>query len=252
MPQPNIQNERTSMSFATKIRSEIIPALDIGDKLPTERALSEKYNVSRTIIREALMILEIHGIIETKRGSGSILLQKNPEEIFTTEQIMEIGPFELIQARLILECAVVRFAARVATPTDIRELSQLLKSHEYYLHTDFNLDKINKYDTDFHIRIAEATHNMALIQSISTVRKYSGHSESWQIFKQFFESDKSQLELSLQEHTAILNGIANRDPEGASKAMYGHIHRKVGTLKEECKKQKIQMDNVLFDFPSDP
>jgi GntR family transcriptional regulator, uxu operon transcriptional repressor len=246
---PNMEQPKTSLNLVTKIRTEIIPALEKGDKLPTERSLSEKYGVSRTIIREALMILEMHGIIETKRGSGSILKQKEPADILEDSTLAEVGPFELIQARLVLECAVVRLAASLASPTDIRELTQILKSHEYYLYTNFDYEKIDYYDTLFHIRIAEATHNLALIQTITTVRRYSGTSESWQIFKQYIEKDKAQLELSLQEHQKILGAISCRTSKEAVTAMYNHIQRKWGTLKSELQKRNIQLDNLLFDLP---
>ena len=238
--------KKPSYKLAQNLKTNIIPNIEIGGKLPTEREVAEQFGFSRTIVREAFLMLEIEGLISIKKGSGSTLLKYPDAEL--EEQKAGIGPFELIQARVILECSVIELAAQIATPTDIRDLSQLSKKHEFHLFNRFDAAKIDYFDTLFHIRIAESTHNLALIHAVSFVRKYSGSGEYWDVFKKVIEQDKAQLTRAFHEHKAILDAIATRNPKGAKKAMHDHIHRKWGDLKAELERQNIKLDELLFDI----
>lgn len=84
----------------------------IGDKLPTERELADFFNVSRTVIREALIMLEIEGFVEVRKGSGVYLIDL-PRVAENDESInqIDVGPFELLQARQLLESSIAEFAA---------------------------------------------------------------------------------------------------------------------------------------------
>ena len=83
------------------IRSE---ALAAGDRLPPERGLSDRLGVSRSLVREALILLEIEGVVEVRKGSG-IYISDTP--LGTGAQVRDdIGPFELLQARQLIESEV--------------------------------------------------------------------------------------------------------------------------------------------------
>ena len=244
-----IPDLKDSTDIAQYISSQILPALEPGQKLPPERALAERFSVSRTIIRKALVKLECKNLIRTKQGSGSVFLglSNNTQTIPGLEIVgLEIGPFELIQARVTVECAIIRLAAQVTTPTDIRDLTQIVTSHDYYLNTNFNLGKINEFDTKFHLRLAETTHNIALVKVIEFLRSYVGSSQQWEVFLQYFEKDRGQLDLALLEHKAMLNALRQKDGDRAADAMFTHINRKTNQLKDLLRKNGTHLDGMMF------
>jgi GntR family transcriptional regulator, hexuronate regulon transcriptional repressor len=85
-----------------------------GDRLPAERDLAEQFDVSRTTIREAIIALEIQGVVEVRIGSGVYVTKSQPKGKALPIE-MDIGAFELTEARLLLEGEVAALAAVNAT-----------------------------------------------------------------------------------------------------------------------------------------
>ncbi|MEQ1965059.1 GntR family transcriptional regulator, partial [Xenorhabdus khoisanae] len=100
-----------------------------GDRLPTEREIAEKFGVSRTLIREALIVLELDNLIEVRKSSG-IYLTHLPCSSSSDTTINAAGPFELLQARQLLESNIAEFAALQVTPVDIANMRNALEKEK--------------------------------------------------------------------------------------------------------------------------
>lgn len=94
-----------------------------GDRLPPEREIAEMLDVTRTVVREALIMLEINGLVEVCRGAGIYVLDCSAKEDVVesadSHHCNDAGPFELLQARQLLESNIAEFAALQATREDI-------------------------------------------------------------------------------------------------------------------------------------
>lgn len=258
-PSPNL-GERPSRTLARRLESELLHEVAVGDRLPTERDIAKRHGVGRTIVREALLILELQGLVRTKKGSGTRRVEpfsgpsppaSPPNEApLDAAAAVGIGPFELIQARVVIEAAVTELAARTITATDLKALRAALERHAAALTGELD-DRahaaIEEHDVAFHLGIARATHNDALLRNVTFVRTYRGGGEEWDVFLQIVERDRAQLEQAFQEHRTILAALVARDGPGAAEAMRRHIHRKSARLRCELERQGAVLDTRLFD-----
>jgi GntR family transcriptional repressor for pyruvate dehydrogenase complex len=106
--------QQVAMTLAQTIRSS---AYKPGQRLPSERDLAEQFGVSRPTVREAMIALEIRGLVEARHGSG-IYVTQTPE-VENTSLELDIGAFELTEARRLFEgeaCALLR-APRAIAPS---------------------------------------------------------------------------------------------------------------------------------------
>ena len=249
--QPVPPTRRPSRALAARLEAEVLPAVPAGGRLPPERELAARYGVGRTVLREALLVLESRDLVASRKGSGTVRLPAPASAPAPLLEGDEIGPFELIQARMVLEGSVAELAAQVATATDLRRVRATLEAHRAALArplTDEGFTEIVRLDSRFHVEIAEATHNVALIRTVEAVRTHVGRSEEWRVFLEVYERDRDQLGLALEEHGAILERLAARDAAGAAAAMRGHIHRKWGGLRRELMARGLPLDTQLFDI----
>ena len=114
-----------------------------GDRLKTERQMAEELGVSRSLVREAVITLELEGLVDVRKGSG-IYLATPPQGIEQNEPRLEdlpddFGPFELLQARQLLESTIAAFAAEMVSMADIRRMREAL---------DMEREAIEKARTD--------------------------------------------------------------------------------------------------------
>lgn len=101
----------------------------IGDRLPPERDIAEQFEVSRAVVREALIMLELENLIEVRKGSGVYVMNlPDQQSSITSNQTRDddVGPFELLQARQFLESDIAAFAATQVTKNDIAQMRQAL------------------------------------------------------------------------------------------------------------------------------
>lgn len=194
-------------------RGEVAP----GDRLPAERDLARRLGVSRPSLREALIALEIEGLLEVRVGSG-IYVARPGEHSRRAELADASGPFEVIQARRLIESECAALAARRASPAQLRALrsahAQMQKEARRH-HNPLHADRA------FHVRIAEAAGNSALELVVQTL---------WdQRIGPFYRALETKLEYpamageTLREHAAVLAAILAHDPAKARAAMRRHM-----------------------------
>jgi len=90
---------------------------EVGDRLPAERDLALEYNVSRPTMREAVIALEIAGRVEVRKGSGVYIIEQ--EETQTKSLDLDVGPFELTEARMLIEGEAAGLAASMITNEEL-------------------------------------------------------------------------------------------------------------------------------------
>jgi len=193
-----------------------------GERLPSERDLATKLSVSRASLREALIALELGGVIEVRGGSG-VYVSEPPEEETKLPEAGP-GPFEVLSARRLIESEVAAIAARVATDSAIDEILKAVQEMEKH-HADKAHNE--QADRNFHLAIARATGNSAFVGAVAYLWDQRGR--LWHKLKEHFQTEELRQE-TLKDHRRILEAIAAHDPAGARKAMRAHLERVTRTF----------------------
>ncbi|MBH1974590.1 MAG: FadR family transcriptional regulator [Rhodobacteraceae bacterium] len=201
-------------------------SFDDPEKLPTERQLSEMLNVSRATVREALIALEVRGLIEIRSGSG-IYVTAQPSDMHRFAPMFEFGsnPQEIIDMRLILEVELASRAAKAATEQQIAVIRSAVKQgwQDFQSKTERGLDPADDADGKFHFAIAQASGNNL---SALIVRQLWTGMRSPVIRSMENQVQIEQYsELSLIDHERILSEIEAHNPGGAGAAMSRHLSR---------------------------
>lgn len=193
-----------------------------GGRLPSERDLATRLDVSRASLREALIALEVSGTIEVRGGSG-IYVSAVPEP---DEALSEAGPgpFEVLSARRLVEPEIAAIAARMATDSAIDAIFQAAQDMELR-HADKSSNE--QADRAFHNAIARATGNSALIGVMDYLWDQRGR--LWHRLKEHFQTEELRQE-TLADHRRVVQAIAERDPAAARKAMRAHLERVTRTF----------------------
>ncbi|MBR7746368.1 FadR family transcriptional regulator [Undibacterium sp. BYS107W] len=207
---------------ANRIQSLIAEAgLVAGDRLPSERELAARLQVSRASLREAVLALELGGVLEVRGGSGVYLCDEQVEEA-----IPEVGPgpFEVLSARRLIESEVVAIAARVATDSAIDAIWKAVLEMEKHHHNPASNEQA---DREFHLSIARATGNSALVGTMEYLWNQRG--SLWHRLKEHFQTEELRQQ-TLGDHRQILQAIVAHDPAEARRAMRAHLERVTRTF----------------------
>lgn len=216
MPIQAVEPRRLYRQIAAQLRDLIVAGeYAPGTRLPPERDLAKQLNVSRPSVREALIALEVEGLVEIRMGSG-IYACSQPASPANTEA--EFGPLEIFRARRVVEGEIAALAAQAANAGDIDSIQQALAQMEAEWRTGGSPQPA---DMLFHERIAEATGNgvlVATVRQLIDARKGPLFSK----FSNYFDTPDT-WRIVINEHRAILDAIAAHDPESARAAMKKHM-----------------------------
>ena len=187
-----------------------------GTRLPGERDLAERFDVSRVTIREAEIALESKGYLDIRGGSGVYVLQKRPSE---DERMPDVSAFELTEARSAIESEAAALAAVCITEEELEELELITKQMAAETDPDSHLH--SDADKKFHMLIARATKNAAMVETIERLWRIRTEKED---IKQAYDSICGmEPEVRLGEHRDIVTALAKRDPVESRKAMRTHF-----------------------------
>jgi DNA-binding FadR family transcriptional regulator len=190
-----------------------------GARLPAERELAASLGVSRASVREAIISLEMGGLVEVRVGSGIFVTAPASEPAVAKDA--GPGPFELLQARKLIEGEIAAVAAAQAAPSDLEYLRQCVARMVANV-DDFAVREAS--DRAFHLGIAKATGNGSLELAVAGL--WEQRAELWGRLQQHFHTHDLARK-TIRDHLAILNAIAAHDPDAARSAMHRHIARVV-------------------------
>jgi GntR family transcriptional regulator, uxu operon transcriptional repressor len=190
-----------------------------GSRLPAERELATLLGVSRTSVREALISLEIGGLVEVRVGAGVFVTAGSGSAGLAGDK--GPGPFELLNARMLVEGEVVALAAANATRDDLAALQQSIVRMTDHV-DDFAIRE--ESDRDFHLGIAKATANGSLELVVEGL--WNQRAELWGRMQQHFHTE-ALAQRTIHDHAAILAALVAKDADGARAAMHRHIGRVV-------------------------
>lgn len=188
--------------------------LQPGDRLPPERELADRFGVSRSSVREALRILELHGLVARRPGTGTVIAGGTPQGLIRS--LTQLALHDIIELRLIVEPAVAALAAERASPADISRLEDILREQEAQIQRG---ETGAAADAAFHLAIAQATHNRALVRLAEAL------AEILAVSRDPCVQTPQRSRLSLQSHRQILGAIKGGSPAAARQAMEDHIRR---------------------------
>jgi GntR family uxuAB operon transcriptional repressor len=220
----------------------------VGDRLPPERDIAEKLSISRAVVREALIMLELMELVEVRKGSGVFVIKLPSEEPPTSDMTddldeEDVGPFEMMQARQLIESNIAEFAATQVTKNDIKRMRDALELERKSIELD-----VTEYDGDrmFHLAIAEATQNSVLVDVLVNLWEQREKSPMWKQLHSHI-TDKTYRRKWLIDHDNILAAIQRRNPDEARRAMWQHLENVKDTLMALSEHEDPDFDGYLFN-----
>jgi len=234
----SLQRDRLYKQVADQIEQLIADeSLHPGDKLPGEREMAERMGVSRTVVREAIRVLGVRGLIVVKTGCGTYVQEPSVKDAAASiERLLKLRqtsePFAQIhEVRRMIEVETAGLAAERATDQDIARLQSAVEDMSSHREEP---DAYIKDDHAFHEHLAEATHNSLFNVLLGPI---SGLLD--QVIRISVQAPGA-LEAGLAHHRDILDTIRQRDPEAARQAMREHLaeaRELVETAREQAKAQ---------------
>lgn len=220
-----VPSSKTADDVVTQMEALLLDGvLRAGERLPGERDLAPRLEVSRPVLRDALKVLEERGLVESRHGGGTYIADIIGE-VFSkplTDLIArhERATLDYLEYRRELEGLTAELAARRATPAD-RELLNSLIEEMRHAHATANPDREREADVELHNAIGECTHNVILIHTLrACYRLLSAGILSHRAT--LFEMPGAR-EALLAQHEAIVAAILAADPIAARAAAEAHI-----------------------------
>lgn len=219
MPLQAVEPKRLYRQIADQLAHLIASGeFPAGSRLPAERELAVSLGVSRTSVREAIISLEMHGLVEVRVGTG-IFVTARPETTSRASGDAGPGPFELLAARKLVEGEVAALAATVASADDAEALR---RSVERLAASVDDFAARESEDRDFHMRLAKATGNSSLELVVEGL--WEQRAELWGRLQQHFHTNELAAQ-TIRDHAVIAEAIAARNPDAARVAMHRHLAR---------------------------
>lgn len=222
----------TSTANTRKLYQQVAGAITVaieqdryvtGQRLPSERDLAEEFGVSRPTVREAMIALEIRGLVETRHGSGVYVTQVRPT---APAPELDIGAFELTEARRQFEGEVCALAAATITNAELAQLEAiLLEMIDENSFADFTGEAA---DRRFHVTIAQATRNAAMVMVVETLWDLRYGSP---LCAAMLERARAVgVRPLIEDHRAILDALTARDAKSSREAMRMHLSHVIEDL----------------------
>lgn len=213
-----------------QVAATVVEAIDkgtyrTGHRLPSERDLAEELGVSRPTVREAMIALEIRGIVEARHGSGIYVVEKPPVAGQGPE--LDIGAFELTEARRLFEGEACALAATIITDEELKELETLLAAMQDQ-HAYRGSPAGEFADRQFHVAIAKATKNAAILSVIENLWDLRYRSPLCATMLERARLVESRP--LIDDHREVLDALWARSPQRARDAMRHHLGRVIEDL----------------------
>lgn len=225
MPFQRIHPEKLSHAVVRQIELLILRGvLRPGERLPSERDLSEKLGVSRPSLREAIAELQDRGLLVSRAGAG-IYVAEVLGSAFSDALVRLMGThdealFDYIAFRRDLEGLAAERAARLGSDTDLQVVDTVFKKMEA-AHTKRNPTDEARLDAEFHLAIIEASHNVVMLHMMRAM--FDLLREGVFYNRQIMFRQRTTRATLLDQHRAINAALQARDPAKARAAVSHHL-----------------------------
>lgn len=218
MPLQTIEPRRLYRQIADQLRLLIERGeFAVGSRLPAERDLALQLGVSRPSVREALIALEVEGLVEVRMGSGIYVRTANGAP--NAGRVVAEAPLETIRAREMIESELAAHAARHMKPALVRGLREAIAIME----KEAAAGQVPvRGDRLFHLRIAEAADNSVLLRVVTELFDERHSNPLYEQLGSHFENSHSWA-AAIAEHRAVVDAIAKRSADAAREAMRRHL-----------------------------
>lgn len=192
----------------------------VGAKLPTEAALCVQFGVSRPVVREALSRLRADGLVQSRKGSGSYVLRQPDRDVVRKTSVGSLmGLKRAFEFRICIEQENAYLAALHGDDLDIKQIRNAFEK----LQDIYSTDQVGeKADLEFHMAVANASHNEFFVNAMTTASEIMGVSMTL-LRTITLERPIERRKRIVEEHRLVVEAIEARDPDAAKLAMRYHI-----------------------------
>ncbi len=232
-PDPQKLYQQVARSIAAAIaEGRYVP----GDRLPSERGLADSFGVSRPTIRDAMIALEFQGLVEARQGSGVYVTARGKPEDDVSEA--EVSALELTEARRLFEGEACALAAAAISDEQIAALERIVRE----LASLANKEEGERLEHDFHLSIAHATRNAAIVAAVE---------EIWTLRRQYAECGRQLRRVRLadpegfaEDHRRVVAALRERDPKAARRVIHEHLNRTVEALLSMAERDALEQTRL--------
>ncbi|WP_028923555.1 FadR/GntR family transcriptional regulator [Pseudonocardia acaciae] len=209
------------------VAQDLLTAVARGDyspgvRLPGDRELAGRLDVSRATVREAILALELIGAVEVRHGDGTYVRGPHPGVAGIEESALDVAPKELIGARRALEPVVASLAAAHADPDTLRALGRNVDEAAELVDEPAELPRFMDLGLRFHAVLAAGCGNSLLAEIVGQFVSAETH-PLWLLVNQHAVSSPAARAGQLREHRAVLAALAGGDADAARDAMSAHL-----------------------------
>lgn len=206
------------------LRSIAVGALAAGDRLPNERELAARCGVSRSSVREALLALELGGIIDVRPGAGCFLTGMGIHADPLVAPLVDSSPRELLEMRQVLEPTVARRSAARASAEALTRLRRLVEESERAVDASGpeDLERFVGLSLGFHRELAGTSGNTIMAGFMGHLVN-AGEHPLWLLIDGIAVRDRATRARQVAEHAAILEAVARRRGDEAAELMTDHL-----------------------------
>ena len=247
--QSDQQPERLYLQAARQLEQSIqLGVYAVGSRLPAERELAEILRVSRPTVREAIIVLELRGLVQTRHGAGVYVLSSVPNAMVPDNSDVDVGPFEVTEARRLFEGEAAALAATTITDAELTELEGFVARM-----ADQSIDPAmrEKADRGFHLSMARSTRNEAILNVVKSLWDLRYCSPLCVYF--FSLAREMGIQPPVDDHRLILDALRQHDPDAARQAMRAHLARVTDSLfrateHDALERARLKVDERRHDF----
>ncbi|SDO23741.1 GntR family transcriptional regulator, transcriptional repressor for pyruvate dehydrogenase complex [Lutimaribacter pacificus] len=237
MPFQPVQPEKLSTAVTRQIEKLILRGiLRPGERLPSERELSERLGVSRPSLREAIAELQDKGLLSARAGAGiyvaDVLGSAFSDALIRLFADHEQAVFDYVSFRRDMEGLAAERAARFASDTDLQVIQTILDKMEA-AHLKRDPTDEARLDADFHLAIIEASNNVIMLHMMRSMYQLLQQGVFYN--RQTMFKQRTTRDMLLDQHRAINDALQARDPEGARAAVEAHLSYVERALQDQHK-----------------
>jgi len=216
-----------------------------GDTLLSEREMMERWEISRTVVRDAIRTLESRGLGEGRHGVGAVVTSDvHAALVKMLDLLIERGGYrlsELVTLRMALEDAACKLATQFATKEDLKAMNRLLRANVQAMR-DGDLARAEELHRQFHLRLIESTHNQPFVDLIAPLyhhflaktlesimrlslrERHERHTTHWEALERMKAGDAEGAARYLQEDLAVVLEDLRRLESTADQEALGEAH----------------------------